>query len=62
MRRVDPTEIVAAARSWLGTPWRHQGRLKGIAVDCGGLIIGVGRELRLLDFGTRAYGRIPNRR
>ncbi len=60
MRRVEPAEIIAVARSWLGTPWRHQGRLKGVAADCGGLIIGVGRELGLLDFDTRAYGRIPD--
>jgi cell wall-associated NlpC family hydrolase len=58
----DPEAILAAARSWLGTPWRHQGRLKGIGVDCGGLIIGVGRELGLLDFDTQAYGRIPDGR
>jgi hypothetical protein len=60
MRRVDPAEIVAAAREWLATPWRHQGRLKGVAVASGGLIIGVGRGLGLLDFDTRAYGRIPD--
>jgi NlpC/P60 family putative phage cell wall peptidase len=60
MRRVEVAEILGAARTWLGTPWRHQGRLKSVAVDCGGLIIGVGRELGLLDFDTRAYGRIPD--
>jgi cell wall-associated NlpC family hydrolase len=60
MRRVEVAEILAAARTWLGTPWRHQGRLRGIAVDCSGLILGVGRELKLLDFDTRAYGRIPD--
>jgi hypothetical protein len=54
MRRVENIEIVAVARSWHGTPWRHQGRLKGVAVGCGGLIIGVGRELGLLDFDTLA--------
>ncbi len=27
---------VAAARTWLGTPGRHQGQLTGAAVDCGG--------------------------
>jgi NlpC/P60 family putative phage cell wall peptidase len=59
MHRVDKAEIVAAARSWFGTPWRYQGRLKGVAVDCGGLILGVGRELGLLHFDTRTYGRIP---
>ena len=58
--QVAPEQILACARSWLGTPWRHQGRLKGVAVDCGGLILGVGKELGLLDFDTRAYGRIPD--
>jgi NlpC/P60 family putative phage cell wall peptidase len=58
--RAGSEQILAAARAWLGTPWRHQGRLKGVAVDCGGLITGVGRELGLLDFDTRAYGRIPD--
>jgi hypothetical protein len=37
MRRVEVSEILAAARTWLGTPWSHQGRLKGVSVDCGGL-------------------------
>jgi NlpC/P60 family putative phage cell wall peptidase len=31
-------EIIAEARSWKGTPYRHQGRLKGVAVDCAGLV------------------------
>jgi hypothetical protein len=62
MSRVESAEILAAARTWLGTPWRHQGRLKGVAMDCGGLILGVGRDLGLLDFDTRAYGRIPDGR
>ena len=31
-------EIVAEARSWLGTKWLHQGRLKGKGVDCIGLV------------------------
>lgn len=38
-------EIVAAARGWVGTPWVHQGRTKGLACDCIGLIVGIGAEL-----------------
>jgi cell wall-associated NlpC family hydrolase len=57
---IDRAEIVAVARSWLGTPWTHQGRLKNVGVDCGGLIIGVGKQLGILDFDTSAYGRIPD--
>lgn len=26
--------IVAEAETWIGTPFRHQGNLKGIAIDC----------------------------
>ena len=34
-------DIVPEARSWVGTPFRHQGRLKGIGVDCVGFFLGV---------------------
>lgn len=30
--------VVAEARTYLGTRWEHQGRLKGVGVDCIGLI------------------------
>jgi NlpC/P60 family putative phage cell wall peptidase len=36
--------VVAAARSWIGTPYRHQASLKGIGCDCLGLVRGVWRE------------------
>jgi NlpC/P60 family putative phage cell wall peptidase len=38
--------IVAAARSWIGTPYRHQGALKGVGCDCLGLLVGVWHEVR----------------
>jgi len=37
--------IVAAAQSWLGTPYRHQGARKGVGCDCLGLVRGVWREV-----------------
>lgn len=37
--------IVAAARGWLGTPYRHQASLKGAGSDCLGLLRGVWREV-----------------
>ncbi len=37
--------IVAEARSWLGTPYRHQASVKGTGCDCFGLIRGVWRAL-----------------
>jgi NlpC/P60 family putative phage cell wall peptidase len=35
--------IVAQARSWLGTPYRHQASLRGVGCDCLGLVRGVWR-------------------
>ncbi|MGH6922560.1 MAG: NlpC/P60 family protein [Propylenella sp.] len=42
--RVSRAAIVAEARSWIGTPYRHQAALKGVGCDCLGLLIGVWRE------------------
>lgn len=42
LRRAD---IVAAARSWLGTPYHHQASVKGVGCDCLGLVRGVWRDL-----------------
>lgn len=39
------SRIVRIARGWIGTPYHHGGRLKGVGVDCAGLPIGVAREL-----------------
>lgn len=37
--------IVAEARSWIGTPYRHQASVKGAGCDCLGLVRGVWRAL-----------------
>lgn len=37
--------IVTEARSWLGTPYRHQASLKGVGCDCLGLVRGVWRAV-----------------
>lgn len=37
--------IVAAARSWIGTPYVHQASLKGVGCDWLGLLRGVWREV-----------------
>ncbi len=37
--------IVREARTWVGTPYRHQASLKGIACDCLGLVRGLWRAL-----------------
>jgi NlpC/P60 family putative phage cell wall peptidase len=40
-----PARIVTEARSWIGTPYRHQASLKGVGCDCLGLLRGVWREI-----------------
>lgn len=47
MVRVSVTRaaIVAEARAWIGTPYRHQASLKGVGCDCLGLVRGVWRAL-----------------
>ena len=52
-------QIIEEARSWLGTPFRHQGRVKGVGCDCAGLVVGVASALGLADFTEVAYGRNP---
>ena len=37
--------IIAEARSWIGTPYRHQASLKGVGCDCLGLVRGVWRAV-----------------
>lgn len=39
-------EIVARARAWIGTPYRHQGSLRGAGADCLGLLRGIWREMK----------------
>lgn len=55
-------QVVATARSWLGTPFHHQARQRGVGVDCVGLVIGVARELALVasDFDVTGYARVPD--
>lgn len=53
-------EVAAVARSWLGTPYQHLGRLKGVACDCVGLVIMTAQEMGLTEFDTKDYGRDPH--
>lgn len=54
-------DVVDEARSWVGAPFRHQGRSRH-GVDCVGLIIVVLQELKLIEknFEIINYGRLPS--
>ena len=34
-------QLVQEARTWVGTPYHHQARVKGVGVDCANLIAGI---------------------
>ena len=38
-------DVVALARTWVGTPYRHQASVKGAGADCLGLVRGLWRTL-----------------
>jgi cell wall-associated NlpC family hydrolase len=56
---VKASEIVALARETLGTPYRHQGRVNGLALDCGGVPVHVAKRLGIDLSGYTRYGRLP---
>lgn len=47
--------IVNKAREFLGTPYHHQGRVKGAGIDCAGLVICVAHELKLSEYDLDNY-------
>ena len=50
--------VVAEAISWLGTPWRHRGRVKGAGVDCAQFVIKAYAGAGVInDFDTGEYPR-----
>ncbi len=51
--------VVAEARSWTGTPYHHQGSLKGVGVDCVWLLVRVFQAVGVVpaDFNPGNYSR-----
>lgn len=52
-------DVVAAARSYKGVRWHHQGRNRA-GLDCVGLVIVVAQDLGLSTYNPQDYGRIPD--
>lgn len=55
---IERSQWVEEIRSWVGTPWVHQGRNRN-GVDCVGLILVAAHRLGLTTFDYRYYGRAP---
>jgi NlpC/P60 family putative phage cell wall peptidase len=58
--------VIAEARRWVGTPFRHQAALRGVGCDCAGLIRGVGEACGVLRISPvmwacyANYARLPH--
>lgn len=53
-------EIISAARSELGTPFAHQGRIPGKRLDCAGLLVRVATLLGVPVIDREGYARRPS--
>ncbi|MGZ9713895.1 C40 family peptidase [Glaciimonas sp. GNP009] len=53
-------DVIDAARAALDTPFQHQGRVVGLALDCAGLIVHVARSIGAPYKDVPAYGRSPH--
>lgn len=54
--RVQREQVIEIAKTWLGTPYHHQGAVKGAGVDCAFILIKVFHEAGLIpDIDPRPY-------
>src|SRR5579871_708986 len=51
--------VVAIARSWIGTPYHHQGRIKGVGVDCAMIVVEVFAEAGLIPKDVALPSYVP---
>lgn len=54
------TPAINAARATLGTPFAHQGRIPGRALDCAGVIVVAANVLGFVPEEPNAYSRSPH--
>lgn len=56
---MTPDDIIAAALECEDTPFRHQGRVPGVGMDCAGLLVHCFKRLGLPYSDERGYPRTP---
>lgn len=57
---ITSNDIVAYARTWIGTRWVHQGRGPN-GIDCAGLLVQTAAHFDLPHEDLCGYGRAPNK-
>ncbi len=53
-------QIIEEARSYIGTPYHHQGRIKGVGVDCAGVVVGINTKFELTSHDVKGYKPSPH--
>ena len=53
-------DIIQAARELIGTPFVHQGRIPGRALDCAGLVVAVAQAVGVEYIDQTGYSRSPS--
>jgi cell wall-associated NlpC family hydrolase len=54
-----PQQLVQCALDYVGTPWIHQARLKGVGVDCVGLLVCAAKDAGIEVADTSNYELFP---
>ena len=57
---MTPDAIISTAREFIGTPFVHQGRLPGRALDCAGLVVAVAQAVGVEYIDQTGYSRSPS--
>lgn len=52
---IDGDLVARAAEAWIGTPFQHQGSVRGVGADCLGLLRGVWQEILGETLDVPAY-------
>lgn len=53
-------KLIKAAREYISTPFVHQGRLKGVGIDCAGMMVLPARSVGIFIEDVLAYSRMPH--
>ena len=48
-------DFITEVRSWIDTPFKHAGRVKGVGVDCVGILAGAGKTCGIIDYDNVNY-------
>jgi len=52
-------DIIKYARTWIGTPYVHQGRQRKVGCDCAGFLVGIGHKFGYNPVDMHGYSPIP---